>query len=65
MGELNSKAQEQRKRRSIITRTSVNDVAKHKNKGKKCEEEREQRQLRLLRTRTKANDVPKHNNKCK
>jgi hypothetical protein len=51
--------------RLLSTRTSVNDVAKHKNKEKRGEEAYEQRQLRFLSTRTRANEVPKHKIKSK
>ena len=49
----------------LSTRTSVNDVAKHKNMGKRGLEAYEQRQFRLLSTRTSVNDVAKHKNKGK
>ena len=42
MGKLCCEAQEQRKMRLLSTRTSVNDAAKHKNKGKKGEDAFEQ-----------------------
>ena len=48
--------------RLLRTRTSVNDVAKHKNNGESGLEAKEQRQLRLLRTQTMANEVDKHTN---
>ena len=51
--------------RVLSTRTSVNDVAKHKNNGKRGEEAYEQRQLRMLSRQTRANEVVKHQNKCK
>ena len=63
------RAQEHRQIMLLSTRTRVNDVAKHKNKGKRGEEAYEQRQLRLLSTRqgqmrflstrTNANEVHK------
>jgi hypothetical protein len=46
-------------------RTSVNDVAKHKNKGKRGEEVYAQRQLRFLSTRTREKEVPKNKIKSK
>ena len=59
------KAQEQRQKWLLSTSTSVNDVVKHKNKGKRGSEAYEQLQLRLLSTQTRANEVPKYKNKCK
>ena len=43
--------QEQREMRLLSTRTSINDVAEGKNKGKRDLEGYEQRQLMLLSTR--------------
>ena len=49
----------------LSTRTSVNDIAKHKNQGKRGQEAYEQRQMWLLGTRTSVNDVAKHKNNGK
>ena len=46
----------------LSKRTSVNDVAKHENKGKRGSEAFEQQQFRLLSTRTRAKEVKKHMN---
>ena len=58
--------------RSLITRISVNDVVKHKNKCKWCcykvkggKDEYEQRQLGLLSKQTSAEVVPNYKKKCK
>ena len=46
--------------RFLSTRTSSNEVHKHKIKGKLCCKAQEQAQMRLLSTRTSLNDVAKH-----
>ena len=61
--------------RLLSTRTSVNDVDKHKNKGKRGKKHtnndncgglaHEQGQMRFLSTRTNANEVHKHKIKGK
>ena len=49
----------------VKNKTSVNDVAKHNNKGKRGYEAYQQRQLRLSSTRTRKNEVAKYKNKYK
>ena len=51
--------------RLLSTRTSVNDIAKHKKKGKRGYESNEKRQLRFLSTRTNAIEVLNHKIKGK
>ena len=51
--------------RLLKTRTSVNDVANHKKKGKRGSYAQDQGKIMLPSTRTMANKVVKHKNKCK
>jgi hypothetical protein len=54
-----------REMRFLSTRTNLNEVDKHKIKGKLCCKAQEQRQMSLLSTRTNVNDGVKHKNRGK
>ena len=49
----------------LSTRTTVNEIAKHKKKGKRASFAQEQGQKMLRSTRTAKNEVAKHKNNDK
>ena len=51
--------------RLLSTRTTVNDVATHKNKGNRGSQVQDEGQILLKNARTTTNEVVKHKNKCK